>query len=87
MAGFFQGKRAFAGEIAEMRNCMKEELIYCPILKTNINVTSIEEALAYIDACVLALARTLETLRVGPAWPCRNVSIRMFLFVAFRLSI
>lgn len=33
-----------------MRNCMKEELIYCPILKTNINVTSIEEALAYIDA-------------------------------------
>ena len=29
---------------------MKEELIYCPILKTNINVTSIEEALAYIDA-------------------------------------
>lgn len=33
-----------------MRNCMKEELIYCPILKTNINVTSIEETLAYIDA-------------------------------------
>ena len=50
MGGFFQGKRAFAGGIGEMRNCMKEELIYCPILKTNINVTSIEETLAYIDA-------------------------------------
>ena len=32
-------------------------------------------------ACVLALARTLETLRVGPAWPCRNVSMRMFLLL------
>lgn len=28
---------------------MKEELIYCPILKTNINVTSMEETLAYIE--------------------------------------
>ena len=28
---------------------MKEEMIYCPILKTNINVTTMEETVAYID--------------------------------------
>ena len=32
-------------------------------------------------ACVLALARTLETLRVGLVRPCRNVSIRMFFVI------
>ena len=28
---------------------MKEKLTYCPILKTNINVTNMEEAVNYID--------------------------------------
>lgn len=28
---------------------MKEEMIYCPILKTNINVTTMEETVTYID--------------------------------------